>query len=184
MNLSIDKLNQNLIQKVLDNDNSAVIEFIKLAEPLVWGALYKYDQLSQEEREDIFQNIFLKLFSNDKRRIQMWKGNSKFSTYLYMITMNSTLDYLKSSGYVKTKDYKEIDFLDIETQNNEFSDVYSLKQAISKLKTSEKEVIELFYFKQLKEKEIAVHLEKSINTISSLKYRAIQKMKLFLKEKD
>ena len=99
MNLSIDKLNHNLIQKVLDNDNSAVIEFIKLAEPLVWGALYKYDQLSQEEREDIFQNIFLKLFSNEKRRIKMWKGKSKFSTYLYMITMNSTLDYLKSSGY-------------------------------------------------------------------------------------
>jgi RNA polymerase sigma factor (sigma-70 family) len=184
MNLSIDKLNHKLIQKVLDNDNSAVIEFIKLAEPLVWGALYKYDQLSQEEREDIFQNIFLKLFSNEKRRIKMWKGNSKFSTYLYMITMNSTLDYLKSSGYVKTKDYKEIDSLDIETQNNEFSDVFSLKQAISKLKASEKEVIKLFYFKQLKEKEIAVHLEKSINTISSLKYRAIQKMKLFLKEKD
>ena len=64
MNLSIDKLNHNFIQKVLDNDNSAVIEFIKFAEPLVWGALYKYDQLSQEEREDIFQNIFLKLFSS------------------------------------------------------------------------------------------------------------------------
>jgi len=184
MNPSIDKLNKKLIQNVLDNDNSAVIEFIKLAEPLVWGALFKYNQLSEEEREDIFQDIFLKLFSNNKKRIQMWKGNSKFSTYLYMITMNSALDYLKSAGYVKAKNYQNADFVQIEAQNNEFADVYSLKQAINNLKPTEKEVIELFYFKQLKEKEIAEQLEKSINTISSLKYRAIQKMKLFLEEKD
>lgn len=182
MNPTIDKLNKNLIQKVLTGDNSAALEFIKLAEPLVWGALFKYDQLSEEEREDLFQEVFLKLFNNNKKRIKLWKGKSKFSTYLYMITMNTTLDYLKSAGYNRTKNSKNSENIQIESYNLEFSDLFSLRQAFNVLKTSEKEVIELYYFKQFKEKEIAEELNKSINTISSLKYRALQKMKNFLKE--
>ena len=182
MNPTIDKLNKDLIQKVLTGDNFATLEFIKLAEPLVWGALFKYDQLSEEEREDLFQEIFLKLFNNGKKRIKMWKGKSKFSTYLYMITMNTTLDYLKSAGYNRTKNSENSDDLQIESQNLEFSDMYSLKQAINILKDSERVVIELYYYKQLKEKEIAVELNKSINTVSSLKYRALKKMKNYLKE--
>lgn len=184
MNPSIDNLNINLIQKVLDNDNSAIIEFIKLAEPLVWGALFKYDQLSEEEREDIFQNIFLKLFSNDKKRIKMWQRKSKFSTYLYMITMNTALDYLKSAGYNKSKESQELETTLSDNSFTDFADIFSLKQAIKQLKEIEQKVIELYYFQQLKEKEIAEQLEKSINTISSIKYRAVKKMKLFLEESD
>ena len=184
MNPIIDKLNEKLIQKVLDNDNSAIIKLINLAEPLVWGALFKFDQLSKEEREDIFQNIFLKLFSNDKKRIKMWEGKSKFSTYLYMITMNTTLDYLKSAGYTKSKDSKEFDTNLNGNSFTDFADIFSLKQAIKQLKEIEQQVIELYYFQQLKEKEIAEQLEKSINTISSIKYRAVKKMKLFLEESD
>ena len=184
MNSAIDKLNKNLIQKVLDGDNSATIEFINFSKPLVWGALLKYDQLSNEEREDLFQEIFFKLFNNNKKRIKMWKGKSKFSSYLYMITINSTLDYLKSSKYQKSKNNKNIDDLKIESQNLEYADIYSLNESINHLKNLEKEVIKLYYFKQLKEKEIARVLNKSINTISSIKYRAIQKMKNYLKEID
>ena len=112
----------------------------------------------------------------------MWKGKSKFSTYLYMVTMNTALDYLNSAGYNRTKNSENSDNLQIESQNLENSDLYSLKQAINILKYSESVVIELYYFKQLKEKEIAVELNKSINTISSFKYRALQKMKNYLKE--
>ena len=182
MKSSIDKLNKELIQKVLDNDEKSIIKFIKIAEPLVWGALFKYDQLSEEEKEDLFQEIFLKLFSENKKRIKMWKNKSKFSTFLYMITMNTALDYLKSAGYIKTKNYENSDTLQIESHFTDFADLFSLKQAMNQLKKSEKEVIKLYYFKQYKEKEIAEILDKSINTISSLKYRAIKKMKIYLEE--
>ncbi|MAJ45268.1 MAG: hypothetical protein CMF96_11080 [Candidatus Marinimicrobia bacterium] len=182
MNQTIDKLNKNLIQKVLIGDKSATLKFIKLAEPFVWGALLKYEQLSGEEREDLFQEIFLKLFNKNNKRIKMWKEKSKFSTYLYMITINTTLDFLKSAAYNRSKKYTSMDTLKIKSQKIELADLYSLKQAISILNSSEKKVIKLYYYEQLKEKEIAKILNKSINTISSLKYRAIKKMKIFLKE--
>jgi len=182
MNPSIDKLNEKLIKKVLDDDKSAILEFINLSEPLIWGALYKYDQFSDLEREDLFQDIFLKLFSNDKKRIRMWQGKAKFSTYLYMVTVNLSLDYLKSAGFVKAKNFDQIENINDQSHFVDFADIYSLKQAMNKLKENEKQVIDLYYFKQMKEKEIGEFLDKSINTISSLKFRAIKKMKLYLEE--
>ena len=123
MNPSIDKLNVKLIKKVLDDDKSAILEFINLSEPLIWGALYKYDQFSDLEREDLFQDIFVKLFSNDKKRIRMWQGKAKFSTYLYMVTVNSALDYLKSSGYVKAKNYDSIENINDQSHFVNFADL-------------------------------------------------------------
>ena len=182
MNPSIDKLNKVLIKKVLNDDELSILKFIKLSEPLIWGALLKYNQISESEKEDIFQEIYLKLFSNKKERIKMWKGQSKFSTYLYMITVNSALDYLKSSGYIKSRNYENEENLNNQSHFTELANIYSLKQAIKNLKKNEKQIIELYYFKQMKEKEISELLDKSINTISSIKFRAIKKMKLFLKE--
>ena len=179
---TIDKLNQELISKVLNEEESAIHEFIKLSEPIIWGALHKYDQFSDSEKEDLFQDIYIKLFSNNKKRIKMWQGKAKFSTYLYMITANTALDYLKSSGYNKSKDCKNIDNINDEYQFTSLADIYSLNQAINTLNDNEKQVIQLYYFKQMKEKEIGEILNKSINTISSLKFRAIKKMKKYLEE--
>jgi RNA polymerase sigma factor (sigma-70 family) len=182
MNQSFNNLNKNLINKMLEDDNSSVIEFIKLIEPLTWGVLYKYDQLSEDDREDLFQEIILKLFSKNKKRIRMWEGKSKFSTFLYKMAVNTILDYLKSAGYNKSKNNESIDNIVNTSHYTDFADIYSLKQAIKSLKENEKQVIELFYFNQMKEKEIAEYLNKSINTISSIKFRAIKKLKQFLEE--
>ena len=61
-------------------------------------------------------------------------------------------------------------------------DLFSLKSSINKLNTNEREIISLFYFKQLKEREIAEKLSKPINTISSIKNRALKKLKNDLEE--
>ena len=99
-----------------------------------------------------------------------------------MVTVNSALDYLKSAGFVKAKNYDRIENINDQSHFVDFADIYSLKQAMNNLKENEKKVIELYYFKQMKEKEIGEFLNKSINTISSIKFRAIKKMKLYLEE--
>ena len=53
---------------------------------------------------------------------------------------------------------------------------------MNNLKENEKQIIELYYFKQMKEKEIGEFLNTSINTISSIKFRAIKKIKIYLEE--
>ena len=75
-------IDENLILKVIENSNSHQIEFVKIAEKIIFGALSSFHQLENEDREDLLQVIFLKLFEDDMRRIKMWNKKAKFSTYL------------------------------------------------------------------------------------------------------
>ena len=180
------EISKELVQKVLEDDKNAILSFLKLTEPLVWGSLHSYNQLNKEEKEDLFQSIYFKLFDNHKRRIRMWKQKSKFTSFLYMIVANTILDYLKSAGRKHSVEHEDIQ----ETINLNFSfnpqyaheDLFSLKIAIKQLKPEEQEIIQLFYFQQLKEREIAEQLSKPINTISSMKNRALKKLKDSLQE--
>lgn len=181
------EITNELIQEVLFDNRNAVLSFLKLTEPLVWGSLHSYNQLNTEEKEDLFQNIFIKLFEKDKKRIRMWKQKSKFTSYLYMIVVNTVLDYLKSAGRKHSVEYEDIlerPELSLSFKNRySQDDLFTLKLAINSLNPDEKELIQLYYFQQLKEREIAAKLLKPLNTISSMKNRALKKLKNILEEK-
>ena len=127
---------------------------------------------------------YLKLFNKDMKIIKSWKKNAAFSTYLYKITSFLVFDYL---------DYKKrsrLIFLDQENKNfnihDSKEDTHSIINKLSldickeSLKNIEKEIIELYYDHKLKEREIANELNRPINTISSIKNRALQKIKKML----
>ena len=48
---------------------------------------------NQNEAEDCLQDIFLKIFNSIVK--DSFEGNSKFSTYLYSIVYNTSVDYYK-----------------------------------------------------------------------------------------
>ena len=101
-------IDENLILKVIENSNSHQIEFVKIAEKIIFGALSSFHQFENEDREDLLQVIFLKLFEDDMRRIKMWNRKAKFSTYLYRITTFCALDYIDSFCFEKSDKYESI----------------------------------------------------------------------------
>ena len=94
-------IDKDLILNVVEGSQSHQIKFVKIAEKIIYGALSSFNQFDQEDKEDLLQNIFLKLFKDDMRRIKMWNEKAKFSTYLYMIASNSALDYLESKHFYR-----------------------------------------------------------------------------------
>ena len=66
---------------------------------IIFGALSSFHQFDINDKNDLLQAIFLKLFKDDMSRIKRWNQRAKFSTYLYMITTNSALDYLDSKHF-------------------------------------------------------------------------------------
>ena len=92
-------IDQGLISKVIEGSASHQKKFVKIAEKIIFGALCSFHQFDNEDKNDLLQNIFLKLFKDDMSRIKMWNKKAKFSTYLYMITTNSALDYLDSKHF-------------------------------------------------------------------------------------
>ena len=67
--------------------------------------------------------------------------------------------------------------LDINNNPNKVIDKISLDMCVDKLRPVEKEIISLYYKDGYKEKEIANKLDVSINTVSSIKNRAIKKIR-------
>jgi RNA polymerase sigma-70 factor (ECF subfamily) len=178
-NKIIDKV---LILNVIKGSETHQRKFIKIAEKIVYGALSSFNQFDQQDKEDLLQNVFLKLFKDDMRRIKMWNEKAKFSTYLYMIASNSALDYLDSKHFKRkllSNSLVDIDSVKSTINNNpnKVIDKISLGMCVDKLRPIEKEIISLYYKNGFKEKEIAEKLDVSINTISSIKSRAIKKIR-------
>tara|TARA_B110000116_G_scaffold195473_1_gene170278 strand:- start:589 stop:1161 length:573 start_codon:yes stop_codon:yes gene_type:complete len=178
-----DTIDKKLIQYVLDNSSKHQLKFVKIAEKIIFGALSKFHQIDEIEKEDLAQSIFLKLFDKDKRRIRMWNEKAKFSTYLYMISSNHAIDYL-GSKYSRQKKANDpnIDVHSVDLHNNQSSedamiDKMTLDMCKEKLRPIEKDIIELYYSQGYKERDISEKLNISINTISSIKNRALKKIR-------
>ena len=176
-------IDENLINKVISGSVSHQREFVGIAEKIIYGALHSFNQLDNFEKKDMLQGIFLKLFQNDKRRIKMWNKKAKFSTYLYMISTNHALDYIDSKYYkqrlLSNGDFT-IDSINHSSKRDPSEAIINemtLDMCKNRLRPIEKEIIDLYFGKGLKEKEIAQHLNISINTISSIKNRAIKKIR-------
>ncbi len=176
-------IDENLVENVISGSIKHQKEFVEIAEKIIYGALSSFHQLDNSDRDDLLQNIFLKLFEKNKRRMKMWNKKAKFSTYLYMITTNHALDYLQSK-YFKQKLVNDndanFDLVKNSQKPNESSrliDKMTIDMSREKLRPVEKQIVDLYYYDGYKEKEIAEKLKISINTVSSIKNRAIKKIR-------
>src|SRR5262245_45348242 len=71
--------------------------FVDQYRRLVWGLLLKFDNLSQTEREDLLQDVFVILIT---RGLKHFHGSTvyEFRSYLKTITVNEAKSYLRRHG--------------------------------------------------------------------------------------
>lgn len=184
-------IDEQMIDRVLAGDTASQRAFVISSEKLVYGALNSFSGLSRFEAEDLFQTVFLKLFEDDMRRIRLWNREAKFTTYLFRIVVNLVKDHFGSAAYkhfrLKAREDEEgrspLESLQTPSTRDDYLDRLSLIHYLNQLKPGEKQIIELYYFQDLKEREIANLLGKPLNTVSSLKNRTLKKLKKIIKEK-
>ena len=87
---------RELVDRLLRGDGQAAEKFVHLHKHLVMRELRRFRNLSPEDRDDLFQDIFAKLFEDECRILGQWKGNSNFVAYLRRIVRNISVDYLRS----------------------------------------------------------------------------------------
>ena len=184
MNQEID--NQLLIDVLSGNKKSERI-FVDLCYPLIWGALKRFDQLDYEDKEDLAQNIMLKEVLGEKHDwsgIKKFRGDSKFTTYLYRIITYRALDFIKSKGMKYRFKTDSVDNVTINISSEELNidNQMTLNNALSMLKDKEREIVKLAS-EGYKHREIADKLNTSTNNISSILSRAYDKMKKYMQEK-
>ena len=183
MNQEIDN---KLLLKVLSGDKKSEKIFIDLCMNCIWGALTRFDQFSHEDKQDVLskvihEEIFGK--SGGWIGIKKYRGDSKFTTYLYGIVTFRALDYLKSKGIKyrsKTVDVNELKNLFEKTISK--TDKITLDMCLATLKDRDQEIVKLAS-QGYKHREIAEKLETSINNISSALSRAYKKLNEYMQEK-
>lgn len=96
---------------------------------------------NQEDREDLFQEIILQLWKS----YQAFEGKSQFSTWLYRVSLNTAITFLKRDK--KRTDKNELhENIDIEDEQNTDKELQTefLYKAVQELNPIEKALIFLF----------------------------------------
>lgn len=90
--MSPDRENQ-LIQRLKSRDETAFNEIVVLYQSRVYNLVYRM-LASREEAQDVAQEVFITVF----KAIHLFRGESKFSTWLYRIATNHCKNRLKYLG--------------------------------------------------------------------------------------
>ena len=177
MNQEIDN---KLLIAVVKNDDISIRLFIDICQSIIFGALKSFDQIDYEDKQDLLQTIIQKKIfgiNGDWVGIKKFRGDCKFSSFLYQITRNETLSYLKSKGMkYKPKTSSIDDVHNLFNKNANLEDSLSLQYCLSTLKNKEQKIMKLVS-KGYKQREIADIMKEKPNTIAAIISRANRKLK-------
>ncbi len=148
----------------------------------------------KQESEEITQEIFLKVI----KKLSTFKGQSNIYTWIYRIASNTLINYLKRKKLVRFLSLDNISIKDeyknniskmdpaiyLEINETKNTQIEQLGKAINLFSNREKKAFYLFYYDNLKQKEIARIMKTSKSAVESLIHKAKKKLKKNLKNID
>lgn len=136
------------------------------------------------QAEDIAQEVFCKVYE----KLDDFRGDSSYYTWIYRITVNKCRDYLNSSSFKKMLllgNIKKFDKIKNQYDTNRLFEEAEGGEIFSKvmdLPTKYRVVIVLYYFEELTTVTIAQILNLKESTVRTRLCRAREKLKKILAE--
>ena len=175
---------QDLIAKVLDGDTNAFSVLVNRYKDLVFSLSLKMLK-NREEAEEISQDAFIKVYKS----LHKFKGDSKFSTWIYKVVYNSCLDRLKQ--YKKNYALVPIDEFNenqVKTLDNAFDALVSqdrknaIQACLNKLPSEDSFLLTLYYFEEQSLEEISKIIGLTANNVKVKLFRSRKKLATILKQ--
>jgi RNA polymerase sigma factor (sigma-70 family) len=169
----------HIIQQFKTGDRTGFGELVAHYTSLVYALALKMAD-STEDAEEITQDAFLKAYKG----LAHFKGNSKFSTWLYQITYFTAINYLRK---------KKINTVDLSFDREDIAHENSLKKleqadrekyltnAMSFLKPDERAIITLFHLEENTIEEVAAITKLSPSNVKVKVHRTRKKLYGILK---
>lgn len=146
-----------------------------------------------QDAEDIAQEVFVEIYNSIKK----FKGDSKLSTWIYRISVNKSLEFIRKKstkkrfGFMqsitggdipidKKSYFTEFNHPGVQLENKEKQQL--LFNAINKLPEAQKVVFTLHKVDGMSYKEVGEVTQKSISSIESLLFRAKKNLQKILTE--
>lgn len=178
---------EELILKYINGEDDSFRILINRYTASVYNFVYRF--VGIDNAPDVTQDVFIKVWKNIKN-FDIEK--SSFKTWLFTITRNTTIDFLRKKKSIVFSSLDSEDFVFSENirDENPLSDeeISKLEEKkiinkyLDKLNEIEKTIIMLHFEEELTFKEIGEVLGKPLNTVKSYHRRGLLKLKDFLKE--
>lgn len=171
-----------LIKSISEGNQQAFQKLYESTSTFVFNSALSYAP-NQNDAEEITQQVYIKVFKN----IHNFKGDSSIKTWLYRITINTSLDYIKkkkkfsfmSSGIANIP---SIDFDHPGVLLERKESAKELYKVIDTLPEKQRTAFTLRFIEGMPIAEIADIMETSYKAIESLLQRAKGKLREKLKK--
>ena len=175
---------QHYIDKILQGETNAFAGLVDRYKNMIFTLALKMVK-NREEAEEVAQDTFIKAYNS----LNKFKGDSKFSTWIYRVAYNTCLDRLKKN---KKEDLNiSIDEFSahlIKTMNNALSALedkerkQTIQNCLNLLPREENFLLTLFYFEDQSLEEIGKIMNINANNVKVKLFRSRQKLAVILKK--
>ena len=169
-----------IISRVLKGEQNAYAELVNRYQAYVFTLVFRMIK-TREDAEEVAQDVFIKAY----RSLADFRGESKFSTWLYTIARTTSITFLRKKKLdVHSLDNEKV-FEVADSKDSGFranlveqkSRVNMVNEAIAMLSPDDAEIITLFYKAEQNLEEIARILRLEANTVKVRLHRARTRLK-------
>ena len=179
-----------LLERLKEGDETAFREIVETWQNMVFNTALGIVQ-NEQDAEDVAQEVFIQVHQS----IHTFKGESKFSTWLYRITITKSLDHerrkkrKKRAGSMlslfglkgeETVDLPEFNHPGVQLDNKEKAGI--LFKAIAQLPQNQRVAFTLNKVEGLSYQQVSEIMESSVASIESLLHRAKSNLKRTLED--
>lgn len=160
-------------------DEAQFAEFVRKYQGMVFAVCLKVTGQSNAA-EDVAQEVFIKAF----RALPSFRGDARFSTWLYQIAVRTCLDWKRAyqtewrhHADTTVEDCQVVDTHTPEQMVVEREERVLLARLVSELQEPYRSITRWYYFEQLSYQDIANQTGLPLKTIESRLYRARRMMR-------
>lgn len=178
---------KELIKDILKGDSEKFSYFIREFQNEIFNLCFSIVK-NRDDALDLTQEAFFLAYKNLKK----FKGESSFSTWIYRIAYNLSINFVKKKGQILTildKDEDEMEFQIEDTKSSVWEEIEKeerikiVNECLNKLKDFDRLIIELREINNLTYEELSKILSLPIGTIKSRLFRAREKLKKEIEKK-
>ncbi len=174
-----------LVQKIKTGNPGSFEILVSRYQRKIFAFIYRM-VVSEEDARDLTQEVFIQVF----RALDRFRGDAKFSTWLYRIAANKSLDFLRRtksgkiadhSGWAEAADLAKLPCAPEDNPEHIYlqqEKIRRVRRLIAGLPDRYRVVLVLFHYENLTYRQIADALDIPVKTVATRLYRA----KLLLKE--
>ncbi len=169
-----------IISKVLQREQTAFSQIVERYQNYVFSLVLRFVE-NREDAEEIAQDVFVKAY----RSLADFRGESKFSTWLFTIARTSCISFLRKRKLDTQSLDNERTGIQLANRESAFrADIVEqksrhamLNESISMLSVDDSQVLTLFYKGEQTLEEIGKIMRLDPNTVKVKLHRARQRLK-------